>query len=75
MNLPYDFFRYFIELWTLVLSDKTSRDPNISSSNTNIQSSIKWWKRILQQVLRDRCKEKISIFKTMVDLIVIFQYF
>ena len=38
--------------------------------NLNVQSSMKWRKKIVQQVLGDRCKEETSIFKNTVDLVV-----
>ncbi|CAD1480739.1 unnamed protein product, partial [Heterotrigona itama] len=41
------------------LKGKNSRHLDISSLSINIQSSI----RIVRQILRDRCKEEISVFK------------
>ena len=47
----------FLDLWTSGLNDKNSRNHKTSSyHNCNVQASIKWRKKIVQRVLRDRCQ-------------------
>ena len=54
-----------MERWTLELNSrqKSLKSPNLmfKVQNKIVQKEIE----IVQQILRDRCKEKISIFKTM----------
>ena len=51
----------------ILLNFERQKLTNISSFNLNAQSLIKWKKKIIQQVLRSRCKEKISVSKIIVD--------
>ena len=50
-----------------MLSHKNSRNSNIPSSDCDVRNLIKWLKKIVEQISKGRCKEKISVFKTVVD--------
>ena len=61
--IPCNLYDYFF--------NKNSRNPNISTSNPHVQSSIKWQtkkkKKIIQQGLSVVVKKKISISKIAMD--------
>ena len=51
-------FFFFLSFYG-ILNGTGLRNPHIS--NFDVRSSIKWRKKIVKQVLKDRCKEVRSI--------------
>ena len=55
--------RYFIESSISELNEKNSRNPNVSSSESNVQDT-RWRMKIMQLVLRGLVRRKSLIFET-----------
>ena len=66
----YDSFFFFLKFyWTLNFEDYTMKCWDfLNFCRSNVQSSIKWWERIVQQVSRGRC-ELETLISNVMDLV------